>query len=85
MTGRQSHRVSVPFFIGPDGERITLAQLPPRGLKRWLPRHKAMVVAAVRHGLLSFDEACKLYPPYAEEFLSWHSSAASARLQKRGR
>jgi hypothetical protein len=85
MTGRQSSRVKVPFFIGPDGERITLAQLPRRGLKRWLPRHKVMVVAAVRHGLLTFDEACKRYPPYAEEFQSWHSSAASARSPERGR
>ena len=72
-------RVSVPFFIGPDGEQITLAQLPRRGLKRWLPRHKAMVVAAVRHGLLTFDEACKRYAPYAEEYLSWHSSFDAAR------
>ena len=70
---------SVPFFIGPDGEQITLAQLPRRELKRWLPRHKAMVVAAVRHGLLTFDEACKRYGPYAEEYLSWHNSFAAAR------
>ena len=71
--------VSVPFFIGPDGEQITLAQLPRRELKRWLPRHKAMVVAAVRHGLLTFDEACKRYGPYAEQYLSWHDSFAAAR------
>jgi hypothetical protein len=68
----------VPFFIGSNGERITLAQLPRRGLKRWLPRHKAMVVAAVRHGLLTFDEACKCYPAYAEEYLSWHNSVVQS-------
>jgi hypothetical protein len=72
-------RAIVPFFIGPDGEQITLAHLPRRGLKRWLPRHKAMVVAAVRHGLLTFDEACKRYGPYAEEYLSWHNSFAAER------
>jgi hypothetical protein len=71
--------VSVPFFIGPDGRLITLAQLPRRGLKRWLPRHKAVVVAAVRHGLLTFDEACKRYAPYAEKYLSWHGSFDAAR------
>lgn len=70
---------SVPFFNGPDGKHITLAKLPPPGLKRWMPRHKAMVVAAVRHGLLTFDEACKRYRPYAEEYLSWHNSFAAAR------
>jgi Protein of unknown function (DUF1153) len=66
-------KLEVPFFHGPEGRRITLAQLPRPGLKRWLPRHKALVVAAVRHGLLTFDEACKRYPAYAKEFLCWHS------------
>ena len=61
-------------FLGPDGEQMTLAQLPRRELKRWRPRHKARVVAAVRHGLLTFDEACKRYSSYAEEYLSWHNS-----------
>ena len=36
-----------------------------------------MVVAAVRHGLLTFDEACKRYALYAEEYLSWHDAARS--------
>jgi hypothetical protein len=69
----------VLFFIGPDGEQVMLAQLPPRGLKRWLPRDKVMVVAAVRHGQLSFDEACKRYGPYAKGYLSWHNSFAAVR------
>jgi hypothetical protein len=75
----EAPKVNVPFFIGPNGEQITLAQLPRRGLKRWLPHHKAMVVAAVRHGLLTFDEACKRYGLYAEEYLSWHRSFGAAR------
>ena len=78
-------RAGVPFFIGPGGEQITLAQLPRRELKRWLPRHKAMVVAAVRHGLLTFDEACKRYGPYAEDYLSWHNSFAAARSPEPGK
>jgi hypothetical protein len=36
-------------------------------------------VAAVRHGLITFDEACKRYGQYAEEYLSWHNSFAAAR------
>jgi hypothetical protein len=67
----RAQRVRVPYFLGPDGTRITLAHLPARGLKRWLPHHKAMVVAAVRHGLLSFSEACEHYGLSAEEYLSW--------------
>ena len=50
MSG-QSIRVRALEFIGPDGMYMTPAQLPPRGLKRWLPHHKALIVAAMRHGL----------------------------------
>jgi hypothetical protein len=39
-------RVRVPHFPGPDGTRITLAHLPPRGLKRWLP-----ILTAIYHML----------------------------------
>jgi hypothetical protein len=34
-------------------------------------RRKAEVVAAVRHGLLSLEEACKRYTLSIDEFLSW--------------
>jgi Protein of unknown function (DUF1153) len=60
------------FFVGPDGRQIKLAQLPPRDLKGWRPGHKAMVVAAVRHGLITVDEACRRYNLSAEGYLSWY-------------
>ena len=47
--------------IGPDGRRLTLADLPLPGTKRWVIRRKAEVVAAVRGGLLSLEEACSRY------------------------
>jgi hypothetical protein len=75
----RSIRVRTPYFIGPDGMRVTLAQLPPRGHKRWLPHHKASVVAAVRHGLLTFGEACERYSLSADEYLSWQRSFDAAR------
>jgi len=62
----------MPYCIGPHGEPITLAQMPRVGLKRWTQRDKVLVVAAVQGGLLSFGEACSRYPPYADEYLSWH-------------
>ena len=34
-------------------------------------RSKAEVVAAVRNGLISLDEACRRYTLSIEEFLSW--------------
>ena len=76
--------MSVPFFIGSDGEQITFAQLPPRELECWLPRHKAIVVAAVRNGLLTFDEACSRYGPYAKEYLSWHDAVQRGDVHHRG-
>ena len=49
------------YIIGPDGSPLTIADLPPPSTKRWVVRQKAMVVAAVRGGLLSLDDACKRY------------------------
>src|SRR5260370_14699750 len=44
--------------IGPDGRRLTVADLPSPDTKRWVVRRKAQVVAAVRCGLLSLLQAC---------------------------
>ena len=60
--------------IGPLGEPLTRADLPPPNTKRWVIRRKAEVVAAVRGGLLSLEEACERYTLTVEEFLSWQSS-----------
>lgn len=57
--------------IGPEGRRLTLADLPPAGTKRWVVRRKAEVVAGVRAGLITLEEACERYTLSAEEFLSW--------------
>jgi len=62
------------YVVGPDGEVITLADLPQAGATRWVPRRKAQVVAAVRGGLISLDEACTRYALTVEEFLSWQTA-----------
>lgn len=63
---------SVPAsVIGPEGQRITRDTLPPPNTKRWVIRRKAEVVAAVRGGLLTLEEACTRYLLTAEEFQSW--------------
>ena len=64
-------RGRVSYVIGPDGSPLTLADLPPPSTKRWVIRRKAEVVAAVRAGLLSLEEACARYTLSVEEFLSW--------------
>ncbi|MCB9948850.1 MAG: DUF1153 domain-containing protein [Rhodospirillaceae bacterium] len=48
-----------------------LADLPPVDTKRWVSRRKAKVVAAVRSGLLSLNDACRRYNLSVDEFLSW--------------
>jgi hypothetical protein len=70
----ESMRPRVKYVIGPDGSPLTIADLPPEDTKRWVIRRKAEVVAAVRGGLLSLDEACKRYTLTVEEFLSWQQS-----------
>jgi hypothetical protein len=65
-----------PFFIGPDGTRITLADLPPRDLLNLPSPLKSMVVAAVRHGLITISEACERYHLSFDEYLHWHRTFA---------
>lgn len=48
-----------------------LHDLPSPEIRYWVPRHKAAVVAAVRAGVLSIDEACKRYMLSEEEFHLW--------------
>ena len=67
-------RPRVKYVIGPDGSPLTIADLPPKNTRRWVIRRKAEVVAAVRGGLLSLDEACDRYKLTNDEFLSWQQS-----------
>ena len=62
------------YVIGPTGAPLTLNDLPPANTQRWLIRRKAEVVAAVRGGLLTLDEACERYRLTNEEFLGWQQS-----------
>ncbi len=57
--------------IGPAGKPLTIADLPPSDTERWVIRRKAEVVAAVRAGLISLEDACQRYRLSVDEFLSW--------------
>ena len=70
----QQMRARVRYVIGPDGSPLTIADLPPKNTKRWVIRRKTEVVAAVRGGLLSIDEACERYLLTVDELLSWQRS-----------
>ena len=73
---------SEPVVVGPDGERMTLADLPATDTRRWVPRRKAKIVAAVEGGLISRSDACARYAISDEEFESW--KAAMTRFGMRG-
>jgi transposase-like protein len=48
-----------------------MANLPPPNTKRWVVRRKAAVIAAVRSGGITIEEACRVYQLSEEELLSW--------------
>jgi hypothetical protein len=62
------------YVVGPDGEPLSIANLPPVNTLRWVARRKAVVVSAVRGGLITLDEAMDRYNLTAEEFLTWEHS-----------
>ena len=62
------------YVVGPTGAALTLADLPPANTQRWVIRRKAEVVAAVRGGLLSLEDACARYRLTSDEFLGWQKA-----------
>jgi hypothetical protein len=66
-----------PVFVDlPDGRRLTRSDLPPAETERWVARRKAIVVAAVDHGLLDPGEACEMYRLSSEELDNWRLAMA---------
>jgi hypothetical protein len=65
----------VPRNETPSSESLAgkplLASLPPPNTKRWVVRRKAAVIAAVRSGGITIEEACRVYQLSTEELLSW--------------
>lgn len=75
MRGRKSNRLkqksSLSEVLGPTGYPLTRDDLPPPDTKRWVTRRKAEVVAGVRAGLITLEEACERYTLSLDEFASW--------------
>ena len=67
--------------IGPLGEPLTVADLPPPSTRRWVVRRKAEVVAAVNGGLLSIEEVLERYGLTLEEFASWQRAVDRSGMQ----
>src|SRR5215218_386516 len=67
--------------LAPDGTVLTIANLPPPDAPHWVASRKAIVVAAVRGGLLSMSDACARYRLTTEDFLSWQTQVDRDGLQ----
>ena len=63
--------------LDPNGAPMSREDLPSSNTKRWVIRRKAKVVAGVRSGLISLEEACDRYALSVDEFLSWQSQLDS--------
>jgi len=57
---------------------LTDHALPPANTKRWVPSRKAMVVEAIRDGVLGRAEACARYAISPEELRLWERAIAVA-------
>jgi uncharacterized protein DUF1153 len=62
------------YVIGPNGDVVTLVDLPATSTTRWVIRRKAEVVLAVHKGMLTLEEACRRYRLTVEEFQSWQTA-----------
>ena len=60
--------------IGPTGQLLTLEDLPPLDTVRWVARRKAELIAGIRGGLISLEDACERYQLSREELESWVAS-----------
>jgi hypothetical protein len=52
-------------------QQADLSHLPPADTKRWVVSRKAIVVDAVRKGLITLSDVCARYNLSEEEIRSW--------------
>jgi hypothetical protein len=65
----------------PARSKQVALELPPAGAMRWGVRSKAAVVAAVRGGVLTLEQACERYALSTSEYFTWESGLDSFGLE----
>jgi hypothetical protein len=60
--------------VGPDGQVLTLSSLPKTNTTRWVTSRKAQVIAAIKGGLLTLEEASARYQLTLDELSDWQTS-----------
>ena len=68
-----SHRPKTPYRAQTSPLPRSLSDLPSPQTTRWVIRRKAEVVAGVRLGILSLEEACQRYRLSVDEFETWRA------------
>ena len=58
----------------PDGTVMTRADLPDPDTRRWVASRKAAVIKAIRHDLITREEAIEKYALSEEELDTWHAA-----------
>src|SRR5262249_11302760 len=61
----------LPGLPADEFGNVTTDRLPPSDTRRWVIRRKAMIVAALRQGLLTREEACERYNLSLQELQAW--------------
>src|ERR1700757_865664 len=62
----------IKLYNSLEGETpSSTTDLPPPDTKRWVTRRKAVIVNAVRTGVISLEEVCRRYELSVEEFFAW--------------
>jgi hypothetical protein len=69
-TGAQ-HEIVWRSAAGAGADTVTITDLPPPDTERWVASRKAIVVAAVRSGVITLEEAFRRYGLSVEEFDAW--------------
>lgn len=69
-----SQQLALKRFAYDNTARVTAADLPAVDTTRWSAQKKAAIVASVRQGIITMQEACRRYKLSVEEFLSWQKS-----------
>lgn len=65
--------MSTRYVRGPQGETLTVADLPSPKVRRWVPRRKAEIVCAVQGGLLTAAVVKDQYGVSTDELAEWTS------------
>ncbi|MEM0976706.1 MAG: DUF1153 domain-containing protein [Pseudomonadota bacterium] len=74
-------RPSTPIAVRlPNGELLSLSDLPPTNTVRWVPQRKMTILRALHAGLITREEVCGRYALSEDELCEWERDSAKSGL-----